>query len=360
MMPFLADHHGNPGSLHRAGRKARKAVEQARAQVAALIHAEAREIIFTGSGTEANNLIISGLHSLEEKHRRLPICTSTEHHSVLEPTRTVRDRFNQAKDFLSVNVAGLVEQAPLAEALSNKPRLISVMLANNEVGTIQALEEISQQSHREGVIVHTDAVQAAGKIPIDVRSLEVDALTLSAHKIQGPKGIGACFIKHGTGLSPMIQGGAQENGRRAGTENVASIVGFGTAAALASRQQQKIWQNVACLRSKMESELLRTIPSSWINGVQGPRLPHISNIAFEEVEGEQVMLSLDAEGIAVGTGSACSSGSLDPSHVLLAMGQSHEQAHAAIRISLSPATSEEDIQSLCNKLPGIIDRLRNA
>ena len=356
-MPFLADQHGNPGSLHRAGRVARKAVEQARSQVASLIHAEPREILFTGSGTEANNLILTGLHSPSEPQRSLPLCSAIEHHSVLDPTRNARAKQQQSEAFLPVNSIGLIEPEALAEAFSSKPRLVSVMFANNEIGTIQPLDAIIERSHQAGILVHTDAVQAVGKIPIDVRHLAIDALTISAHKIHGPKGIGACFVKHGVGIRPMMRGGAQENGRRAGTENVAGIVGFGTAAALASRQLHD-WRHVATLRDQLESTLINSIPRSWINGAQGPRLPHISNIAFRGIEGEPVMLALDAEGIAVGTGAACSSGSLDPSHVLLAMGQSYEEAHAAIRISLSQNTSEEELQSLCHKLPPIIERLR--
>ncbi|MDA7866444.1 cysteine desulfurase [Verrucomicrobia bacterium] len=358
MMPFLNEHHGNPGSPHRAGRIARKAVERAREQVAQLIGAEPREILFSGSGTEANNTAIGGLQAQPEKDRTVVYSSAFEHHSVLEAVRHINPTTTPNEAFLSVTDQGFIDTEPLISFLRNKPRLVSVMLANNEIGTIQPLEAIGQICQEHSTLLHTDAVQAAGKIPIDVSVLSVDALTISAHKIHGPKGVGALFIRHGGRLNPLIRGGAQESGLRAGTENVANIVGFGHACQLASEKIGSPWESTRRLRDELETELQRVIPNIWINGSTQERLPHITNIAFEGLEGEAVMMALDAEQIAVGTGSACSSGSLDPSHVLLAMGQSHKQAHAAIRISLSQGTTRRETATLIKVLPPIIERLR--
>ena len=358
MMPFLNEHHGNPGSLHRAGRIARKAVERAREQAAHLIGADPREILFSGSGTEANNTAIRGLHTQSEKDRSLVFSSTFEHHSVLEAVRHTNPTAVPSQYSLPVTDQGLIDAEPVVSLLRNKPRLASVMLANNEIGTIQPLEAIGQLCQEHGTLLHTDAVQAAGKIPIDVSTLSVDALTISAHKIQGPKGVAALYIRHGGLLNPLIRGGAQETGLRAGTENVAGIVGFGHACQLASENIGSPWESTRKLRDELESELQRVIPDVWINGSAQERLPHITNIAFEGLEGEAVMMALDAEQIAVGTGSACSSGSLNPSHVLLAMGQSHKQAHAAIRISLSQGTTKKETATLIEVLPPIIERLR--
>jgi cysteine desulfurase len=358
MMPFLNEHHGNPGSLHRAGRITRKAVERAREQVAHFIGADPREILFSGSGTEANNTAIGGLHAQSEKDRSLTSSSTFEHHSVLEAVRHTNSTVARNQNFLPVTDKGLIDIESVVSFLKNKPRLLSVMLANNEIGTIQPIESIGQICHEHGTLLHTDAIQAAGKISINVSTLPVDALTISAHKIQGPKGVAALYIRHGGILNPLIHGGAQESGRRAGTENVAGIVGFGHACQLASENIGSPWESIRRLRDELESQLQRVIPDVWINGLAQERLPHITNIAFGGLEGEAVMMALDAEQIAVGTGSACSSGSLDPSHVLLAMGQSHEQAHAAIRISLSQRTTRKEISTLVEVLPPLIDRLR--
>lgn len=358
MMPFLSEHHGNPGSLHRAGRIARKAVERAREQVAHLIGADPREIIFSGSGTEANNTAISGLCAQSKQDRTLVFSSTFEHHSVLESVRHANPAASPNQNAVPVTTEGLIDTGPVASLLRSKPRLLSIMLANNEIGTIQPLEAIGQLCLEHDTLLHTDAVQAAGKIPINVSTLPVDALTISAHKIQGPKGVGALYVRHGRLINPLIRGGAQETGQRAGTENVAGIVGFGHACQLASENFGNPWVSTRGLRDELEREIQRVIPDVWINGLAQERLPHITNIAFGGLEGEAVMMALDAEQIAVGTGSACSSGSLDPSHVLLAMGQSHKQAHAAIRISLSQRTTKKETSTLIEVLPPIIERLR--
>lgn len=357
-MPHLLDQFGNPGSLHQEGRKARKAVERAREEVADLIHSEPREIVFTGSGSEANNLAIRQLPSARSKRPAPVLCSAFEHHSILSPVQNEKRGAPETHSLLPVTTAGLIDCEALTQTLKAQPSLISVMLANNEVGTLQPIKEIAEVCRARGVILHTDAVQAVGKIPIDVQALQVDALTLSAHKLHGPKGVGACFVRHGLPLGPLIKGGAQEGGRRAGTENVAGIIGFAKACSLAKQTLTSGWTPIESLRNRLESSLLELIPHSWVNGATAPRLPHLLNIAFEGLEGERIMMALDAAGIAVGTGSACSSGSLDPSHVLLAMGQSHPQAHAAIRISLSQMTSEQDIERVIETLPRLITRLR--
>ncbi len=359
MIPYLHDQFGNPGSLHQEGRIARKAVEKAREEVAAFINADPREIIFTGSGTEANCLAVRQIASSQSPHpTHTVLCSEFEHHSVLNPVRKGTGANQEQMPLLPVTPEGLINRDVLSQSIEKKPTLISVMLANNEVGTIQPINEIAQECHSHAVLIHSDAVQAAGKIHIDVQSLQVDALTLSAHKLHGPKGVGACFVRHGLSVGPLIEGGAQERRRRAGTENVAGIVGFAKACTLATQSLSKGWTETERLRDRMESSLLELVPQSWVNGVDTPRLPHLLNIAFEGLEGEGIMMALDAEGIAVGTGSACSSGSLDPSHVLLAMGQSHPQAHTAIRISLSHTTTQQDIERVIETLPALIARLR--
>ena len=357
MMPYLTDQFGNPGSLHQEGRKARKAIERAREEVAAFINAEPREIIFTGSGTEANNLIVRQPLRTEEDSGQV-ICSAFEHHSVLGAIQGPLPKRPSTEWFLPVSSEGMINRDAVTSALEKKPALISIMLANNEIGTIQPIASIAQECRSRGVWIHSDAVQAAGKIRINVKELQVDALTLSAHKIHGPKGIAVCYVRHGVPIHSLIQGGAQESRRRAGTENVAGIVGFAHACKIAQTVTSDEWARIEQLRNRLESSLLSLIPHSWVNGAGCPRLPHITNIAFKGLEGERIMMALDAVGISVGTGSACSSGSLDPSHVLLAMGQTHSQAHAAIRISLSHMSTEQEIDAVVEKMPPLIARLR--
>lgn len=354
MLPYLTDHYGNAGSPHRQGRMARRAIDRAREQVAALIGAEPREIIFTASGTEANNMAVKGLGS---ERAGAAVCSTIEHHSVLHPVEK-QANFSSATNLVPVSSKGTVSPTEARAYLEQSPRMVSVMLANNETGAIQEVKEIARAAKERGIPLHSDATQALGKIPIDVDNLGVTALTLSAHKVHGPKGVGALYLRHGEQLAPLVLGGAQENRQRAGTDNVAGIVGFGQACQLASKNVQQFASLLAPLRDRLEQELLATISDSWINAREAPRLPHLTNIGFAGVEGEAIMMALDAKGIAVGTGSACTSGSIDPSHVLLAMGQDHVRAHAGVRFSLSRHTTTTEIDQVLTELPAIVHRLR--
>ena len=358
MRPYLTKHHGNPGSLHRFGRTARRAVEHAREQVATLIGATPEEILFTSSGTEANNTLLTGLHRPSRSLTEDVICSSIEHHSVIDLIQDRRSPDPLQSDLIPVTPQGVANDPTLRDRLASGVRLVSLMYANNEIGVLQPIAEMGRLCHEHDVLFHTDAVQALGKIEIDTRLLPLDAMTLSAHKIGGPKGIGAAFVRRETALQPLLRGGAQERHLRAGTENVASIVGFGKACEIAQTDSLSHWKRIRELRDQLANHILETIPSTWVNGGEVEGLPNILNVGFEGLEGEGIMMALDAEGIAVGTGSACSSGSVDPSHVLLAMGQSHRQAHAAIRFSLGTSTTSREIDHTLDILPALIARLR--
>ncbi len=362
MMPFFTGHHGNPGSLHRFGRRARVAIQKAREQTAALIGAEPEEIYFTSGGTEANNWLLHGLTSPSEKNTppRPIACSAVEHHSVLDPTRHHNQASEQTIPEIPVDASGTTSPNTLPEDLPASLRLLSMQWANNETGRLQPIEAWHHHCQQHDWLLHSDAVQAVGKIPIDVQRLSLDALTLSAHKLQGPKGIGAAYVRHGHRLTPLLRGGAQERGLRAGTESVAAIVGMGKACELAQENLTTYTTRVRELRDRLETQILEQVPDAWCNGQAGERLPHISNLGFAGLEGEALMMALDAAQIAVSTGSACSSGSLDPSHVLLAMGQSHPTAQAAIRISLGLDTTVDEIDRVIQTLPSIVQGLRNA
>ncbi|MCS1408119.1 MAG: Cysteine desulfurase IscS [Verrucomicrobia subdivision 3 bacterium] len=357
MLPYFTKDHGNAGSLHRFGRTARRAIDHAREQVAQLIHADPNEIIFTSGGTEANNMIIRGLHHKAQEPEGAILCSAIEHHSVLDVVKAQRAPGNNGLALIPTASDGQISAEVAASMLTPNIRLVSIMHANNETGVEQPIEEIVPICRDRGVHLHSDAVQSAGRIPLNVKSLPIDALTLSAHKLQGPKGIGALYLRSQARVDPLLVGGAQERRRRAGTENVAGIVGFGMACELAARNLGDFVLQTVALRDHLEQEILQRISGAWINGGNAPRLPHISNLGFQGLEGEAIMMALDAEGIAIGTGSACSSGSPDTSHVLLAMGQSHEEAQAAIRISLGSSTTQRDIDTLVQTLLEIIKRL---
>ncbi len=358
MLPFLDQHHGNAGSLHRFGRTARRAIDHAREQVARLIQADPREILFTSGGTEANNQILRSLRRASHPPGSSVLCSAIEHRSVLEQAAALALAESRRPALIPVARSGRVAAEALEAIWVPGLRLVSVMHANNETGTLQPIEELATICHRKGICFHTDAAQSAGKIPVDVRSLPLDALTLSAHKLQGPKGVGACFLRSNCLLEPQLLGGAQERGRRAGTENVAGIIGFGKACELAAENLREFAKHTAALRDQLEQATLQHFPVASVNGKTVPRLPHISNLAFKGLEAETLMMALDAEGIAVSTGSACSSGSLDPSHVLLAMGQTHEAAHSAIRISLGLTNTRREIETFIRTLAAILARLR--
>lgn len=343
MKPYWTRHFGNAGSLHRLGREAKKAVDRAREEVALLINADPRDVIFTSGGTEANNLAVQGAALAGRKI----FVSAVEHHSVLHAVKSV--------ERVAVDDLGIVQCDELVSGLTDRA-FVSVMLGNNETGSLQPVEVIGAHCRERGALLHTDAVQAAGKIPIDVVNMPVDLLSLSAHKLYGPKGVGALYVRRGIVLPRQMAGGSQERGRRAGTENVAGIVGFGTACALARKELDVESRRLRQLLEALEAAIQERLPHTWVNGARDERLPHILNIGFPGREGEEVMLGLDQAHIAVSTGSACTSGSVDASHVLLAMGQDHARAHAAVRFSLGKSTTLEHIDHVCDALTSILQR----
>ena len=357
MMPFFRDQFGNASSLHWAGREVKKYLDEAREQVAGLMNADPDGIVFTGCGTESDNMAIKGVAFTHKDKGRHIITSKVEHHAVIH-TCEFMEKTGYAITRLSVDREGMIDLEELRRAIRPDTVLISIMFANNETGTIFPVKEIGEIALEKGVIVHTDAVQAVGKIPIDLKKLAVDILSLSGHKLNTPKGIGAQFIRKGTRLSPLIHGGAQERNRRAGTENIPYIIGLGKACENARRDFQKRHEKLRGLRDRLQEGILRTIPHVELNGHPAKRLPNTLNMSFLYVEGESLLLNLDLEGIAVASGSACTSGSLDPSHVLLAMGKSPLLAQSALRFSLGWTNNEEDVDYLLEVLPRVIDRLR--
>jgi len=358
MTPWLTEHFGNASSIHQFGRVARKAIDEAREKVRGLISAKsADEIIFTSGGTESDNFAIKGVaHALRSKGNHI-ITSSIEHHAVLNTCKFLEKEGFQVT-YLPVDGQGIVDCAALKRSITNKTILISIMTANNEVGTIEPLEEILAIAKERGVLVHTDAVQAIGKIPLDVAGLPVDLVSLSGHKIHGPKGVGALYIKKKTPLTPLLHGGHHEMNKRAGTENVAGIVGIGTAAALAKTELKTAPGQVQRLRDRLEREIREKIGDIRLHGHPEKRLPNTLSVSFRYLEGESIILNLDLEGVAVSTGSACTSGSLEPSHVLISMGVDPVDSQGSIRFSLSAFNTDDDIDYVMKVLPPIIQRLR--
>jgi cysteine desulfurase len=358
MLPYHEVVFGNASSIHQFGREAKKALEEARAKVAALIGAgNADDIVFTSGGTESDNLAIHGVaHALKSKGGHI-ITSSVEHHAV-ESTCKFLEKNGYTATYLPVDRQGLLDPEELKKAITDKTILISIMYANNEVGTIEPIKEIAAIAKERGVYVHTDAVQAAGKIPIDVEDLGVDLLSLSAHKYYGPKGIGALYIRKGTKITPMQRGGHHEKKRRAGTQNVPCAVGMGAASGLAMKNLANEAKRLTALRDKLQKGIEKNIKETTLNGHAARRLPNTLNMSFEYLEGESIILNLDMEGIAVSTGSACTSGSLEPSHVLTAMGVPAVTAQGSIRFSFGRINTDEDVDAVVKKLPPIIDRLR--
>lgn len=359
MMKYYTEIYGNPSSVHSFGQEAKKGLEKAREQVAALIGAESREITFTSGGTEADNLAILGTaEALRGKGKHI-ITTAIEHHAVLE-TCEYLEKNGFALTILPVNEEGLVSVEEVKKAIRPDTILITLMHANNEMGAIQPVEEIGKIAKEHGVRFHVDAVQSLGKIPVNVNQMNVDLLTISSHKIYGPKGVGALFIRKGARISPIFHGGAQEKKRRSGTENTPGIIGFGKACELAGQRMTKEAADLKKLRDKLLNGIQDRIEYVKVNGPLGDkRLPNNVNVSIRFVEGEALLLSLDMLGIGASSGSACTSGSLDPSHVLLAMGISHEVAHGSLRFSLGRQNTEEDIDYVLEHLPKIVDRLRS-
>lgn len=358
MLPYLETHFGNPGSVHGFGRAARKAVEDARDQVAALINADSRDIYFTSGGTEADNLAVFGAVAATDKNSPNIVTTAIEHHAVLHPVEQAAKRGLVEARVVPCNAEGRVAVDDALQHVDLRTALVSLMYANNETGVVQPVEDIAAQCLERGVPFHCDAVQCAGKLAIDVARVPVSSLAMSAHKLNGPKGAGALYLRKGTAIEPHLVGGAQERGRRAGTENAAAIAGFGMACELARLELEERANNLSSLRDRLEHGILQAVAGVLVNGSAEHRLPHITNLRFDGVEGESILLGLDVEGIAVSTGSACTAGSLDPSHVLLAMGMSHEAAQGSVRFSLGLGNTAGEIDEVVRILTDLVSRLR--
>ncbi len=357
MLPYFTDAFGNPSSIYSYGQEAKGAIEEARVKVAALIGSRPEEIVFTSGGTEADNFALKGVAYANESKGNHIITSSIEHPAVLETCKFLEGR-EYIVTYLPVDEYGLVDPGDVKKAITNKTILISVMHANNEMGTVEPIAEIGGIAKEAGIYFHTDAVQTAGHIPVDVNELGVDLLSMSAHKLYGPKGVGALYIRKGTKLIPFMHGGEQERRRRASTENVPGIVGFGKAVELAQQEVSQEVKQLAHLRDRLINGLLERIDHIRLNGHPLKRLPNNVNVSVDFVEGESMLLNLDLEGICASTGSACSSSSLKPSHVLLVLGLSHEQAHGSLRLTLGKWTTEEEIEQVLDVLPRIVARLR--
>lgn len=358
MMPYLTDIYGNASSVHAFGREAREGVEHARNQVAAAINASPDEIFFTAGGTESDNMAIKGVaHKYAKKGKHI-ITTAIEHHAVLHTCEAL-EKEGYEVTYLPVDEDGLISVEQVKAAMRDDTLLVTVMFANNEVGTIAPIAEIGALCRERNVLFHTDAVQAVCHVPIDVKAMNIDLMSISAHKFHGPKGIGALYCRKGIVLEPVIVGGAQERKRRAGTENVAGIVGLGAAIERAHKNMSADMARVSALRDKLISGILKNIPYVKLNGHPTQRLPQNVNFSIRYIEGESILLMLDINGIAASSGSACTSGSLDPSHVLLAMGIPHEIAHGSLRLTLSDMTTDEEVDYVLETLTKIVKRLRD-
>ncbi len=358
LMPYLSGVYGNPSSLHSVGQAAKEALEDARARVAKCLNADPREIYFTSGGSEADNQAIrsAAVNGLVKGKKHI-ITTAFEHHAVLHTLKKLEKEGFEVT-YLDVHPDGLVTAAQVEEAIRPDTALVTVMYANNEVGTVQPIREIGEACRRAGVVFHTDAVQAVGHIPVDVKADNIDMLALSAHKFHGPKGVGALYCRRGIVLNTFIEGGAQERRRRAGTENIGGIVSAAAALEEACADMAENTRKLVKLRDKIIDGLLK-IPHSRLNGDRYKRLPANVNMCFEGIEGEGLLLLLDAKGICASSGSACTSGSLDPSHVLLALGLPHEVAHGSLRLSLSAYNTEEDADAVIKAVPQVVEYLRN-
>ena len=357
MMPYLTDIYGNASSPHSFGQTARIGVEHAREQVARAINADPSEIVFTGCGTESDNTVLFGVAERYAKKGDHIITTNVEHHAILHSCAELEKKGIKVT-YLPVDKDGLVTPEQVRDAITDKTILVSVMFANNEVGTIMPIPEIAAVCHEKGVLFHTDAVQAAGHVPVDVKAMGIDMLSISGHKFHGPKGVGVLYERKGIRLPSYIIGGEQEKGRRAGTENVAGIVGLGEALELAVTNMSETSARMTRMRDRLIEGIEATIPEVKLNGHSTKRLPNNVNFSIKYIEGESILLMLDMAGIAASSGSACTSGSLDPSHVLLALGLTHEVAHGSVRMTLGDDTTDEDIDYVLETLPKVAHRLR--
>lgn len=357
MLPMYREFFGNPSSVYLEGRDSRARIETARETVAKALGAQPAEIYFTAGGTEADNWAIRGIAQSQQKKGRHIITSAIEHHAVLHTCNTLEKQGFRVT-YLPVDEFGLINPQSLRDAITDETILVTIMYANNEIGTIQPIEELAAIAHEKKIAFHTDAVQAVGAVPIDVKTLGVDMLSLSGHKFNGPKGIGALYIKKGTVIGNLIDGGAQERHRRAGTENTPGIIGLAKAIELATKDIEGKNQKLIAMRDQLIEDLLKTIPYSRLNGHRTQRLPGNVNLSFEFIEGEALLLLLDMKGISASSGSACTSGSLDPSHVLLAIGLPHEIAHGSLRLSLGMDNTQQDVDCVLTELPAIVNRLR--
>ncbi len=358
ILPYFIQYYGNASSVYTIARESKKALEKAREQVAKALNANIDEIYFTAGGSESDNFALKGIAEAMGKKGKHIITTQIEHHAILHTCEYLQQRGFEIT-YLPVDEYGKISLEELKNAIRKDTILISVMFANNEIGTIQPIKEIGAIAKEKGVYFHTDAVQAVGHVKIDVKEMNIDLLSLSGHKICAPKGIGAIYIKKGVAINPLIHGGAQEKRRRAGTENIAGIVGLGKAIELANEEIEQNVTKVSALRDKLINGILEKIPYSKLNGHPTDRLPGNCNISFEFIEGESMLLLLDSKGIAASSGSACTSGSLDPSHVLLAIGLPHEKAHGSLRMTLEHYNTEKEVDIVLEELPAIVSKLRD-
>ena len=357
MKPYFCEKLGNPMSVHSFGRESRRAVEEARRQVAAALNADSREIYFTGCGTESDNWALRGAAYARGNTRRTLVTTTIEHHAILHTAEQLeKEGFKVV--YVPVDEFGIVKLDEMEKAITEDVFLVSVMTANNEIGTIQPIEEIARMAHAKGALFHTDAVQAIGSVKIDVKAMGIDLLSLSGHKFHAPKGVGALYIKNSVHIERLIRGGAQERTQRAGTENLASIVGLGKAIELATADIDAHNAKLIEMRDHMISEILARIPETRLNGDATRRLPGNVNVSVRYIEGESLLLSLDLKGIAASSGSACTSGALDPSHVLLAIGLPHEIAHGSLRLTMNEENTMEEVDTVVGALVEIVKRLR--
>ncbi|MEM4240325.1 MAG: cysteine desulfurase family protein [Candidatus Woesearchaeota archaeon] len=359
MEKYWAEEFGNPGSFHAAGLRAQKALNNSRASVAKILNCAPEEVIFTGSGTESINMAIKGIFRANKAKGKHIITSATEHHAVLETCRYLHKHDGAELTILPVNKYGQVMPETLEKAIRPDTVLVTIHYANNEIGTINRIKELAAIARKHNALFHTDACQAAGSLDLDVQTLGVDLLTLNGSKVYGPKGVGALYIRRGTNIHPILHGGGQEFGLRSGTENIPLIVGFATALEIAHQMREKEAERLAKLRDRLISTILKTIPKTFLNGHPTERLPNNANITFLDIEGEALLLHLNEHGICASTGSACSSKSLEPSHVILALGLPYEASHGSIRFTLGRHTAEEDINKVLDVLPGIVQKLRN-
>lgn len=358
MLPYLSQKYGNPSSLHSWGNEARSALENARAKIVDLVGAKRlEEIFFTSGGTESNNIAIKGVGHRNKDRGNHIITTTIEHMSVINPCKALsKEGFNIT--YIPVDKYGVVDVQRLEREITDRTILVSVMYANGEIGTIQPVREIGEIVHGKGAALHVDAVAAAGQVPINVDKENIDLMTISSNDMYGPRGAGALYVRTGTRIQPIIQGGGQERGLRSGTENIPAIVGMGKAAEMAKTEMEAESERLTRLRDRLIKGMLERVPSSFLNGHPSQRLPNNANVRFSYIEGESLILSLDMLGVACSSGSACTSKTLEPSHVLLAIGLKHEEAHGSLLFTLGKQNSEEDVDYVVNAMPDIVKRLR--